>query len=132
MFWREGLPRPDVQVIVTDRAGIQVARTDFGWIPARHTGEFDGRRKYGRLNPNPDDPGRVLFAEKRREDRVRHEDVGMSRWTWDDLAPSVRRSTAQRIHADIEQSRRIYARNVTHISLSPAPTLRRANHRRAG
>jgi hypothetical protein len=132
MFWREGVPRPDVQVIVTDRAGIEVARTDFGWIPDRHTGEFDGRLKYGRLNPNLSDPGRVLFAEKRREDRVRNEDVGMSRWTWEEMEPSARKGTARRIQADIERSRRIYARNATHITLTPAPTLRWANHRRTG
>ncbi|MET0448485.1 MAG: type IV toxin-antitoxin system AbiEi family antitoxin domain-containing protein [Aeromicrobium sp.] len=132
MFWREGVPRPDVQVIVTDRAGFQVARTDFGWIAARHTGEFDGRVKYGRLNPHPTDPGRVLFDEKKREDLVRGEQVGMSRWTWDGMEPAARRGTAHRILGDIEQSRRIYAKNVTHISLSPAPRPRRASDRRAG
>jgi hypothetical protein len=130
MFWREGIPRPDTQVIVTDHGGRQVARTDFAWIPDRHTGEFDGRVKYGRLNPDPRDPGMVLVREKRREDTVRGESVGMSRWTWDDMHPAVRSATAARIERDRQQSRRIYAKNVTHISLAPAP--QRANVRRTG
>jgi hypothetical protein len=132
MFWREGVPRPTLQVVVTDRAGREVARTDFAWIPERHTGEFDGQSKYGRLNRHLDDPGQVLFREKKREDLVRSESVGMSRWTWNDMSPAFRRRTAQRILADIEQSRRIYARNVTYISLSPATPLPRVNRRLTG
>ena len=34
-------------------------------------GEFDGRVKYGRLLKPGQDPGDVVFAEKRREDRLR-------------------------------------------------------------
>lgn len=132
MFWREGVPRPTIQVHVTNQAGRIVARNDFGWIPARHTGEFDGRVKYGRLNLNTDDPGLILFREKKREDLVRAELVGMSRWTWDDLALATRKQTAERIVSDIERSRRIYARGATHISLSPAPAPHRADRRLAG
>ena len=41
-------------------------------------GEFDGRVKYGRLLKPGQDPGEVVFAEKRREDLIR----GVTGGTW--------------------------------------------------
>ena len=131
MFWREGLPRPDTQVVVRTENGGDVARTDFGWLSHRHTGEFDGMVKYGRLNPYVDQPGQAITDEKRREDLVRGELVGMSRWTWSDLAPSRRSRTARMILEDLERSKRIYARNAAYFPLVPASSPHRANLRSA-
>lgn len=117
MFWREGVPRPETQVIVRTEAGIEVARTDFGWLKYRHTGEFDGLFKYGRLNPYRSDPGLVMTDEKQREDQVRSLMLGMSRWTWAGLDERRRSATARRILEGLEQSRRLYARNAAYVPL---------------
>ncbi len=55
------------------------------WEAERLLGEFDGRVKYGRLLRPGQEPGDVVFEEKRREDAMRAEDWGMVRWTWDDI-----------------------------------------------
>ncbi|AXT86171.1 hypothetical protein C6I20_13940 [Aeromicrobium sp. A1-2] len=118
MFWREGIPRPELQVVVRTEDGRVVARTDFAWLLHRHTGEFDGLFKYGRLNPYRDDLGRAVTDEKKREDLVRSLMLGMSRWTWEGLNPDRRQSTARDIHRGLERSKRLYARNATHIPLA--------------
>lgn len=86
LFWARGLPAPDLQVEVRDVDGTLVGTTDFGWQGFGVLGEFDGRVKYGRLLKPGQEPGDVVFAEKRREDRLR-EVTGMRvfRLTWDDL-----------------------------------------------
>lgn len=112
MFSCTGIPRPEPQFEVT-RRGVVLARTDFGWRACRHVGEFDGLIKYGRLNPYSDAHlGQVLVAEKRREDEVREEDLGMSRWIWRDLDAGRWGATGARIQAGMERSRRLFARNV--------------------
>lgn len=118
MMWRHGIPHPELQWRVVTSAGIIVARTDFAWIEARHTGEFDGLVKYGRLNPYATDPGRIIADEKIREDLVRDELLGMSRWVWSELEPAVQAKTAIRIKRGIEVSRRLYRHNATTIPLS--------------
>ncbi|MEJ7635898.1 type IV toxin-antitoxin system AbiEi family antitoxin domain-containing protein [Aeromicrobium sp.] len=115
MMWRYGVPYPELQWRVVSSAGIVVARTDFAWLEARHTGEFDGLFKYGRLNPYSDEPGRAITHEKTREDLVRDELLGMSRWVWAELAPKAQPRTAARITQAIQRSRKLYARNATTI-----------------
>ena len=62
---------------------------DFAWPKHGVYGEFDGRVKYGRLLKPGQDPGDVVFAEKRREDLVRLTTGGiMVRFTWVDLHPA--------------------------------------------
>jgi hypothetical protein len=58
---------------------------DFGWPELRTVGEFDGLVKYGRTLRPDQDPVDVLVAEKRREDALRAEDLGVTRWIWSDL-----------------------------------------------
>ena len=70
--------------------GRVVARTDFVWEQQRLAGEFDGRVKYGRLLRPGQQPGDVVFEEKRREDAVREAGWGVVRWCWDDLRVPVR------------------------------------------
>ncbi len=115
MMWSHGVPHPELQWQVTTSGGVVVARVDFGWVEDRHTGEFDGLVKYGRLNPYSTDAGRVLTDEKIREDAVRAQSLGMSRWGWSDLGASRSAGTARRINEGREHSRRLYGRNRTTI-----------------
>lgn len=118
MMWRHGIPHPELQHVVTTVDGRFIARTDFAWIESRHTGEFDGLVKYGRLNPYVTDPGRAIIAEKIREDAVREQLLGMSRWVWAGMHPGAQAATAAMISRGIEQSRKLYTRNGTVIALS--------------
>lgn len=97
-----GLPQPERQQPFYDEAGF-IGRTDFWWPDANLAGEFDGRVKYGRVNPSGRAPEEVLWSEKRREDRLRATGVGVVRWTTADLrtpGPWIQRlarSTGRRI-----------------------------------
>lgn len=72
--WR--LPLPECQHEVWDAAGL-VGRVDFWWKGRRVVGEADGRGKY-RTRAD-------LYAEKRREDRLRALGLAVIRWDWSDL-----------------------------------------------
>ena len=77
-----------LQYRVYDRHGRLIGITDFAWPEHGVYGEFDGRVKYGRLLKPGQDPGEVVFAEKRREDLIRSATDGiMVRHTWADLHP---------------------------------------------
>jgi hypothetical protein len=99
LFFCHGLPAPQTQFKVEDEHGVVVAATDFGWPEHRAVGEFDGRVKYGRLLLPGQDPGDVVFAEKKREDMIRDLLPGWSviRLTWSDLSVPAR--TAERVRA---------------------------------
>jgi hypothetical protein len=115
MMWRNRIPHPELQRETVGADGRLIARTDFAWIDDCHTGEFDGLVKYGRLNPYSTDVGAVLTDEKIREDRVRDQPLGMSRWTWVDMSASRQKATAARIQQGRERSRTLYRRNATTI-----------------
>ncbi|WP_010148835.1 DUF559 domain-containing protein [Serinicoccus profundi] len=72
------VPRAIPQVVIRDRAGVFVARADFGLEGTRVLVEFDGRLKY--------EDRADLIAEKRREDRLRELGYEVVRLTWEDLA----------------------------------------------
>ena len=76
-----GIPEPVLQWNVPGTA----FDADFGWPRLRTVGEFDGRIKYGRLLLPGQEPGDVVFEEKRREDLIRDTDIGVVRWTWSEL-----------------------------------------------
>ncbi|MCW2748314.1 MAG: hypothetical protein JWP10_1456, partial [Nocardioidaceae bacterium] len=97
MFWKHAIPRPTLQFEVRRSSGLLVGRSDFAWEDFRHLGEFDGAIKYGRLNPDPSNPGAVITSEKTREDGMRDEVFGMSRWTWPDLDAERASATSRRI-----------------------------------
>jgi len=82
---RAGLPVPVLQWDVRTASGLFVGRVDFAWPELRTVGEFDGRVKYGRELRPGQDPVEVLYVEKRREDELRDQDLGMVRWGWVDL-----------------------------------------------
>jgi hypothetical protein len=76
-----GLAPTDLQVEVRDRDGL-VGYADFGWLPSRVLGEFDGRGKYGADASGAAD---AVWREKLREDRLRALGFIIVRWTWADL-----------------------------------------------
>ncbi len=83
----QGVPPLDLQVRVDDEEGL-VGYADFGWDGV--LGEFDGKAKYAiGAEVDATETVRIVWREKRREDRlrVRHEVV---RWSVADLyRPSV-------------------------------------------
>lgn len=82
-----GIPAPVLQWEVRTADGVVLGKADFGWPSLRTFGEFDGREKYGRLVGRGRTAGDVVYAEKRREDAMRGEDLGAVRWGWADLTP---------------------------------------------
>ncbi|MCZ3387155.1 MAG: type IV toxin-antitoxin system AbiEi family antitoxin domain-containing protein [Actinomycetia bacterium] len=69
-FAEMDLPAPDLQVEFHDADG-QIGFTDFYWKTYRTIGEFDGRGKYDELKEGQESAPGVVYAEKRREDRLR-------------------------------------------------------------
>lgn len=118
MMWRHRVPHPQMQVEIRSADGTPIGRLDFWWDRFRHAGEFDGLLKYGRLNPHRGHhAGQVLVDEKRREDALRGEGMGMTRWTWADLEPTRAAATAARLTRDIERSAKLFTRNAVHLPL---------------
>jgi hypothetical protein len=77
-----GCPMPELQVSFRDHLG-DIGNTDFYWREYRLAGEADGDSKY--LDPElrgGRTASEVVLAEKRREDRIRALDEGMTRWPW--------------------------------------------------
>ncbi len=77
-----GVELPALQHEIRDGRGL-VGRVDFWWERHRLVGEFDGRLKY--RADGIQDQRRVeerVWAEKRREDRLRATGVRVVRWTW--------------------------------------------------
>lgn len=96
-FDEHDLPECDLQVWLGDEAG-PIARVDHCWLAHRTVAEADGALKYATAGD--------LFAEKRREDRLRDAGFEVVRYTWDEallrpelVAARIRRAftrTAQR------------------------------------
>jgi hypothetical protein len=82
---RLGLPAPILQWEVVRADGVTLGRVDFAWPEYGRVGEFDGYVKYGRLLRPGQVPADVVYEEKRREDAIRAEDLGMTRWTWPEI-----------------------------------------------
>lgn len=80
-----GFPSPELQVRhVNPRGGYYYA--DFEWPEFKRIGEFDGKGKY--LKPEYLDrmsPGDAVVEEKIREDHLRAEGNGVSRWSPGDV-----------------------------------------------
>ncbi|WP_148613570.1 type IV toxin-antitoxin system AbiEi family antitoxin domain-containing protein [Nocardioides rubriscoriae] len=86
LFWRNGLPRPELQYEVTFPDGTFAARVDFAWPALRVIVEFDGRQKYHRFRQPGESIEQMVEREKRREDLIRE----LTGWTvirlvWADL-----------------------------------------------
>ena len=75
-FIEHGLPPCELQVVLGD-AWDPIGRVDHSWREHRTVAEGDGALKYS-------DPA-ALFAEKRREDRLREAGFEVVRYTWDEV-----------------------------------------------
>jgi hypothetical protein len=85
LFRASGIPAPQLQVEVRRTDGTVAGVADWGWPAHGVLGEFDGRVKYGRLLRPGQDPGDVVFEEKRREDELRElTGCRMIRLVWSD------------------------------------------------
>jgi hypothetical protein len=89
LLHRLGLAPSSLQRTIRSESGRELGRADFAWEEERVVGEFDGRVKYGRALRPGQDPGEVVFEEKRREDAIRDEDWGVVRWVWSELVPGT-------------------------------------------
>ena len=74
-FEEHGLPRCELQVVLGDDHG-PIGRVDHYWAAHRTVAEADGALKYATAAD--------LFAEKRREDRLREAGFEVVRYTWDE------------------------------------------------
>ncbi|MER6971547.1 type IV toxin-antitoxin system AbiEi family antitoxin domain-containing protein [Nocardioides sp. NPDC000445] len=103
LFRSFGLPQPQLQYEVRRADGSIAGVTDWAWPEFGLLGEFDGRVKYGRLLKPGQDPGDVVFEEKRREDELRElTGFWMIRLIWSDFAnPAV---TAARIRRALRRA----------------------------
>lgn len=86
---RLGFPRPRLQERRVLRSG-RLVFGDFYWPAHDHWGEFDGRGKYLSPEYGSDTPARRVLAEKDRENEIRREVRGFSRWQIADLDRPVR------------------------------------------
>ncbi len=114
-YYRHGIPTPDLQFDVFDDRGVLIGTADFYWEDCRHLGEFDGKMKYQKVLRPGESPSDCVFREKRREDAMRADSRGMSRFTWVDVMPRNARRTMTQLRAALDQSRRLYVRGRTII-----------------
>jgi hypothetical protein len=87
-----------------------VGISDFLWPRFRHLGEFDGKVNYQALLRPGQTPADAVFREKQREDAMRAQGYGMTRFTWADIMPDHARMTMARLAEELEQSRSLSVR----------------------
>jgi hypothetical protein len=97
-MWRHHVPKPEPQLVITDRRGRAIARLDFAWPERKRWLEFDGKQKYVKYLREGETVTDAVLREKRREEMISE----LTSWrcmriTWADLADPVR--LAARIHA---------------------------------
>jgi hypothetical protein len=97
-----GFEAPQLQVVLRDNQGVMIP--DFLWPRVRRVGEFDGKVKYTRDAYTKGNPSEVVWAEKKREDRLRALDLGVVRILTEHLE-SPRRLEALLIAAGVPRIR---------------------------
>ena len=86
LFWRGGLPRPQLQYEIVNARGELVARVDFAWPEYGVFLEFDGKAKYEKLRKERESVLDVVLREKKREEMIcRITGWRCVRITWSDL-----------------------------------------------
>ncbi|MEL4357674.1 MULTISPECIES: hypothetical protein [unclassified Luteococcus] len=83
VLWREGIAPPELQYVVRDQSGREIARLDFAWPEHKVYGECDGKVKYTTLLRDGETPGDVVMREKRRDNLLT--DLGWRAVRWQDL-----------------------------------------------
>lgn len=83
---QQGLPRPELQIEVTDATGRFVGRVDLGYLDQGVLIEFDGKIKYTALRAPGQDLTDAVLAEKAREERLTELGWLVVRVTWADLS----------------------------------------------
>ncbi|MDM4761434.1 type IV toxin-antitoxin system AbiEi family antitoxin domain-containing protein [Galbitalea sp. SE-J8] len=78
-----GFAPPTLQLELRDARGRMLP--DFAWRRERVLAEFDGKGKYLRGMRDGEDPGEVVWREKKREDRLRALGWSVVRVVWADL-----------------------------------------------
>ncbi len=115
-FYRYGIPMPELQYHIVDRHGSLVGISDFYWEEQRHLGEFDGKIKYQRLLRPDETASECVFREKKREDAMRADLRGMTRFIWSDVMPRRAGRTMADLAQALDQSYRLYVRGRTIIA----------------
>ena len=107
-FHRYRLPMPELQHDVFTAGGWFVGRTDFYWPECRHLGEFDGKVKYERYRRKGESASDCVVREKEREDDLRKENHGMTRFVWSMVMPRTSRQTMAELVPALARSQRLY------------------------
>jgi hypothetical protein len=115
-FHRHGIPIPELQYHVVDRHGSLVGISDFYWEEQRHLGEFDGKIKYQKPLRPDETASDCVFREKKREDAMRADLRGMTRFIWAEVMPHSSRRTMAELAQSLDQSYRLYVRGRTIIA----------------
>jgi len=115
-FHRYRIPMPELQYHVIDSHGVRVGISDWYWEQQRHLGEFDGKIKYQRLLRPGETASDCVIREKKREDTMRADLRGMSRFIWSEVMPQRARRTMADLAQALDQSYRLYVRGRTIIA----------------
>ena len=107
-FYRFDIPMPELQFPVYDASGRLIGRSDFGWDEFRHLGEFDGKWKYEKFLRPGESASDCVVREKRREDAMRADRRGMTRFVWSTVMPQRAARTMSELREALHQSRRLY------------------------
>jgi hypothetical protein len=128
-FYRNDIPMPELQFHVIDRHGVLVGISDFYWDQHRRLGEFDGMIKYQRLLRPGETTSDCVIREKKREDAMRADLRGMSRFIWAEVMPQRARRAMADLAQALDQSYRLYVRGRTIIAAEPSsPAMNRLGH----
>ena len=107
---------PELQYHVVDVMAHWLGFSDFYWEEQRHLGEFDGKIKYQKLLRPDETASDCVFREKKREDAMRADLRGMTRFIWAEVMPHSSRRTMAELARSLDQSYRLYVRGRTIIA----------------
>jgi Transcriptional regulator, AbiEi antitoxin len=115
-FYRFDIPMPELQYRVFDHHGSLIGISDLYWEESRHLAEFDGKIKYQRLLKPNETASECVIREKKREDAMRADLRGMTRFVWSEIMPQRARRTMLDLAQALDQSYRRYVRGRTIIA----------------
>lgn len=121
-LWQLGIEPPEPQVTVYDLRGRFLGRVDGLWLDEGVVAEADGSGKYlGQFDPDGasgEAAGRVVLAEKVREDRIRDCGLEFVRWDVEDMSRDPQ-AVAERVER--ARKRGDFGRFKGHLRPSPLP-----------